>query len=272
MPNLFNVTFTKRIRAWFSRTLFSSFQKCTPPQLCSNYEISRVNLLCNRSKSFGKTSISNPPADELVDAQDVISHPNDYYNIYNLLRIISLDLWSLWRDFGKFSFATWSGKWCLKSIISEISNLCRIIDNIEESASWNPHSINFFLTTESKSIKAPATVHSRIRTAFRFITLLQTNGSTLLPDTLLATALFSILKGMEKSVLKERILHQKKVMSSSRSYFLDTTQIPEQWRQQREVRNSSVIFARFDSNSEIKLHYEDFIAMKNFVISKIILV
>ena len=70
-----------------------------------------------------------------------------------------------------------------KSVNMDISNICCVLNRVGAKQLFYPNAINKYITEEFKSGKTPITVHSRVRSLFRFTEYLKNHGNGVLPST-----------------------------------------------------------------------------------------
>ncbi|KAI6649940.1 hypothetical protein LOD99_6304 [Oopsacas minuta] len=213
------------------------------------------------------SSLSDFPSDE--EDTDILLDTRDIFNIQRLKNLISEHFFLAVQGYAKFITTSWGGSKSEKSVNIDIANICRIINSVGEKQFFDVNSINNYITKESKSGKAPITVHSRVRSLFRFTDYLRNHENNILPSPDFER-LQSMLKGVEKSLVRQRNKRMKSVMSVNRNNFEHTTQVVQKWRNRRHKYEHMDLFESY-TNSSNPLSKDSYCRMRNYLICEIII-
>ena len=215
------------------------------------------------------SSIYDFPSEE-EGYNDVLLDTSDVFNIKRLKEVISERFFLSIQDYRKFLSTSWGGSKSEKSVNMDISNICCIINRVGEEMFFDPNSINKYITKECKSGKTPITVHSRVRSLFRFTEYLKHHGDNILPSPDF-DRLQSMLKGVEKSLVRQRNKRMKYVMSVNRQNFEHTAQAMQKWRERRLKYEHMDLFEAYISSPNLLLTNDSYCRMRNYLICEIII-
>ena len=217
------------------------------------------------------SNIYDPPTCEDESDDEVLTDPDDTFNLLKFRSKFSSKLLDVSSEFEKFSTTTWGGNRSTKSVQMDVCNICKILNYTGEKGISKPRAINQFFTQESRTGKTPATIHSRIRSLFRFFEFIKTTNSNVLLIRNKISKLMLILKGMEKTILKDRFRRQKEVMAENRRKFSHTLETLKTWRRQRDQVNDLATFEIFASDPKAVLTDVQYRKMLEFLVVEIVM-
>ena len=132
--------------------------------------------------------------------------------------------------------------------------------------------LSVYISHDIHSGKSPSTLYSRLLSFSRFIEYLKTHKPTLLPVTKRLELLLSEIKGMitslNKNLNKKR---QQMIMKKSQENYGNTIEVLKDWRKKRNEDNYLFLFDKYKENKDLKVSKEEFLLMRNFLITELII-
>ena len=174
-------------------------------------------------------------------------------------------------DFRTFLSTTWGGSKSPESIQMDIANIREIFHHIGENKIWNSEDLNTFFTTQDKRGLSPITIHAKLRSLRRYIDYLNVSHKFLLPNSQNLGILDSLLKGVEKSLLRKRKLAMKNLMGKKRRNYEHTISVMKHWRSLRSIENHLQLIDDLAENTENFINRQKFESIRNYFIAELII-
>ena len=173
-------------------------------------------------------------------------------------------------SFKIFLATNWGGSKSQKSISMDVANIREIYNVVGQNEFWNPKALNAFFTKLSTNTLSPITVHAKLRSLRRFIHFLKQSEERLLPSPKKFFVLKSMLKGVEKTLLRSRKNAMKNVMARNRKNYNHTLETLKHWRILR-ANNSPLHLIDQLTTKESLVTREEFDDIRNYFIAEIII-
>ena len=174
------------------------------------------------------------------------------------------------RDFKCFLATDWGGAKLKKSIDMDVSNICRILNNVGKEDFWEANSLSAFFTSQNVKF-TPITVHSRVRSFCRFFEYLQGYSSKLLPRDSEVRRISTMLNGVEKSLLHKRDSRMRVVMTENRICYSQTLEVLKKWRSERVLSDKLDLIEQFHTTPDLSICKESYTKVRNFLICECVI-
>ena len=172
--------------------------------------------------------------------------------------------------FQKFLSTNWGGSKSQPLVKMDVANVRSIFNDLGVQKIWQAEDMNAYFTALSNKNLSPITVHAKLRSFRRYIDYLSTSNRKLLPSSKNLEILNSMLKGVEKSLLRERRKCMKKLMSKNRINYDHTINVLKRWRQLR-ITNNPLELVDLICDSHSNIIRQDYDAIRNYFITELVI-
>ena len=236
--------------------------------------ISKTNALIKKNIHLHLSSSELIPdgenADVGIDDSD-ISSSCDFNLPISLNSIDPNKFHQALHIFKRFSATSWGGLQSQKSIKADNYNILEIYNYVGHNFLFDASSLNDFLTKCINSGLAPTTILCKVRSYRRFIQCTEIKFPEIFPDSRTMCIMNTMLRGIEKTLAKQRFRRQAVIMETSRNTFKHSAQMLKLWREKRDEGDYLDVFYLHDCCEQAIFSEEVYINMRNLLITDLLL-